>query len=72
MKTFVPSINNQKNGKLSAAEYLYLQHEKHRLTQMNIDITRMRYRQEKHLVWIVLLSFNVSVLAIGLLYVLIF
>lgn len=57
---------------LSVGEYLWLQHEKKRLAKMDMDIVRMQYRQNRQSAWIALLILTVIVLAIGLVFVLIF
>lgn len=57
---------------LSVSEYLWLQHEKKRLAKMDMDIVRMQYRQDRQSAWIALLILTVIVLAIGLVFVLIF
>lgn len=62
--------DNQPN--LSASEYLWLQHEKQRLAQMDMDIVRIQYRQDRHLVWIALLALTVILLGVGLLFTLAF
>lgn len=61
-----------KHPVLSVSEYLWLQHEKKRLAQMDMDIVRMQYRQDRQSAWIALLLLMVVVLAIGLVFVLIF
>lgn len=55
---------------LSLAEYLWLEQEKERLMQMNADIVRMQYRQDRQSAWIALLLLTVIVLAVGLVFVL--
>lgn len=64
--------SKDKHPALSASEYLWLQGEKQRLTQMEMDIVRMQYRQERQSAWIALLLLTVIVLAIGLVFVLMF
>ena len=59
-----------KHPALSVSEYLWLQHEKKRLAEMDMDIVRMQYRQDRQSAWIALLIVIVVVLAAGLLFVL--
>ncbi len=61
-----------KHPALSVSEYLWLQHEKKRLEKMDMDIVRMQYRQDRQSAWIALLILTVIVLAIGLVFTLIF
>ncbi|WP_410472234.1 hypothetical protein ACGTJS_11915 [Faucicola mancuniensis] len=64
--------SKDKHPSLSVSEYLWLQHEKKRLAQMDMDIVRMQYRQDRQSAWIALLILTVIVLAIGLVFTLIF
>lgn len=57
-----------KRPTLSVEEYLLLQGEKQRLEQMNVEIVRMQYRQDRQSAWIALLLLSVIVLAVGLLF----
>lgn len=63
-----PTLKPQDNTKsLSAIEYLWLQHEKHRLAQMDVDIIRLQNRQDRQSVWIAVLILTVIVLGIAIL-----
>lgn len=57
---------------LSVSEWLWLQNEKQRLEKMDSDIVRMQYRQDRQSAWIALLLLTVIMLAIGLVFTLIF
>lgn len=69
MKSNTPNnVPKDNHPSLSVSEYLWLQHEKQRLTQMDMEIVRMQYRQDRQSAWIALLFLTVVVLAVGLLF----
>lgn len=55
---------------LSASEYLWLQQEKRRLFDLDMQIARLENRQNRQSAWIALLLLTVIVLAAGLVFVL--
>ncbi len=63
-----PTLKSQDSTKsLSAMEYLWLQHQKHHLAQMDVDIIRLQNRQNRQSVWIALLILTVMVLSVAIL-----
>lgn len=62
--------NQKPKANLSASEYLWLQQEKRRLFDLDMQISRLENRQNRQSAWIALLLLTVVVLAAGLLFVL--
>lgn len=57
---------------LSVSQYLWLQHEKQRLAQMDMDIVRIQHRQDRQSVWIALLILSVIVLGVVIVFLTLF
>lgn len=64
--------SKDKHPSLSVSEYLWLQQEKRRFTKLETTINHLQYRQDRQSAWIALLLLTVIVLAVGLVFVLIF
>lgn len=55
---------------LSVSEFLWLQQEKRRFTELETTLTHLQHRQDRQSAWIALLLLTVVVLAAGLVFVL--